>query len=350
MVRLLHFLVAGVSLWAGLAGAAAPPEKNKYPRPNEANVYAHDPNIIKDGEYYHLFKGGVHISWWRAESLNGKWEDMGHLLEGDSIIPNKKNATRPWAPSVIKRGDTFYCYYTLSGRGNQDSAIGVATTKKLERGVYWKDHGALIQTETGAGSDVFPFTTSNAIDASVFIDGDKAYLNYGSFFSGIWQVPLAKDLKSLPNPKKPNAVQLAHKRQKRNDVEGSFMSSHGGWYYLWFSRGMCCRFNDDLTPVKGKEVYSIRVARSKSARGPFVDRNGKKTTHAGGHKVYASNHDNTVFAPGGLGLLTGKNGAPDILYYHYFNAKVSLKHEKARVGYNTLKYVNGWPVVQAPKK
>ncbi|KAL2386654.1 hypothetical protein RJZ90_000513 [Blastomyces dermatitidis] len=205
---------------------------------------------------------------------------MGHLLEGDSIIPNKKNATRPWAPSVIKRGDTLYCYYTLSGRGKRDSAIGVATTNKLARGAYWKDHGALIQTETGEGFDVFPFTTSNAIDASVSIDGGKAYLNYGSFFSGIWQVPLGKDLKCLPNSRKLNAVQLARKRQKRNDIEGSFMSFHGG----------------------------------------------------------------------GLGVLTGMNGTPDILYYHYFNAKVSLKHEKARVGYNTLKYVNGWPVVQAPKK
>ncbi|OAT04830.1 endo-arabinanase [Blastomyces gilchristii SLH14081] len=301
MVLLLHFLVAGVSLCAGLAGAAAPPEMNKYPRSNNANIYAHDPNIIKD--------------------------DMGHLLEGDSIIPNKKNATRPWAPSVIKRGDTLYCYYTLSGRGKRDSAIGVATTKKLARGAYWKDHGALIQTETGEGFDVFPFTTSNAIDASVSIDGGKAYLNYGSFFSGIWQVPLGKDLKCLPNSRKLNAVQLARKRQKRNDIEGSFMSFHGGWYYLWFSRGIEAKTVPAENKLKAR--YSIR---------------------GGGHKVYASNYDNTVFAPGGLGVLTGMNGTPDILYYHYFNAKVSLKHEKARVGYNTLKYVNGWPVVQAPKK
>ncbi|PGH12990.1 hypothetical protein AJ79_03963 [Helicocarpus griseus UAMH5409] len=354
-MRLLSLLVAAASLCAAAPKKpeVKPAVEPKFPRPNEAKVYAHDPNVIYDGGYYHLFKGGVHVSWWRAKELDGKWEDMGHLLEGDSIIPNKQNATRPWAPSVIKYGDTYYCYYTLSGRGKRDSAIGVATTDKLEKGKYWKDHGAVVQSGTGAGSGIFPFTEANTIDGSIYIDKDQAYLIFGSFFGGIWQVPLSKDMKSLKDPKKPGAVKLAHTGEKRSDIEGAFMTHNDGYYYLWFSRGECCHFEDDLSPTfggKDAEPYSIRVARSKKVTGPFEDHDGKKTTEGGGHKVYATNHDNEVFAPGGLGVINGRDGKPDILYYHYFNAKVSLKHAEARLGYSTLRYVKGWPIVNKPEK
>jgi arabinan endo-1,5-alpha-L-arabinosidase len=59
--------------------------------------------------------------------------------------------------------------------------------------------------------------------------------------------------------------------------------------------------------------YSIRVGRSKSPRGPFVDKQGRDLANGGGEIVYASNRD--VYAPGGQGVLTEKSG--DTLYYHY---------------------------------
>lgn len=60
--------------------------------------------------------------------------------------------------------------------------------------------------------------------------------------------------------------------------------------------------------------YSIRVGRSKSARGPFVDQSGVELTAGGGTIVYGS-HD-YVYAPGGQGVLSDYNGR-DVLYYHY---------------------------------
>lgn len=59
--------------------------------------------------------------------------------------------------------------------------------------------------------------------------------------------------------------------------------------------------------------YSIRVGRSESPHGPFVDKQGKELTHGGGELIYGSNND--VYAPGGPGVLTEDTG--DILYYHY---------------------------------
>lgn len=59
--------------------------------------------------------------------------------------------------------------------------------------------------------------------------------------------------------------------------------------------------------------YDIRVGRSQSPKGPFVDLNGTALVDGGGYIVYGS-HD-YVYAPGGEGVIN-YNGR-DVLYYHY---------------------------------
>jgi arabinan endo-1,5-alpha-L-arabinosidase len=106
--------------------------------------------------------------------------------------------------------------------------------------------------------------------------------------------------------------------------------------------------------------YRIKVGRSTSAQGPFVDKGDKDLIDGGGETVYASNGN--VFAPGGQGILT--DGFGDILYYHYcelphifmilciecqtdygaVNTSISYDFWEARLGYNRLEYVDGWPV------
>lgn len=70
--------------------------------------------------------------------------------------------------------------------------------------------------------------------------------------------------------------------------------------------------------------YSIRVGRSDNAHGPYHDKDGKELLKGGGTIVYGSNHG-TVYAPGGLGVLPGKEQRPDILYYHYLSTKEGLE-------------------------
>lgn len=59
--------------------------------------------------------------------------------------------------------------------------------------------------------------------------------------------------------------------------------------------------------------YSIRVGRSQSPRGPFLDKAGKDLVNGGGSVVYGSNAE--TYAPGGQGVL--RDGDTDVLYYHY---------------------------------
>ena len=291
--------------------------------PNEGNLQVHDPNVVFFDEHYYLFKGGIHIPYFKSANMSGPWEKIGTVLDGDSII-DKGNRSRPWAPTTIERNGTFYCYYTLSRAGSRNSAIGVATTTTL--GGAWTDHGLIINTGSGAGSDVYPYTITNAIDASFIFDqvSGQAYLNYGSFWHDIWQVPLSDDLLSVKDAGSPDAVQLTFiPHAKIRPEEGSWMSYHDGYYYVWFSHGKCCNFQKGF-PKRGGE-YSIRVGRSKNVRGPFVDKDDELLLDGGGTIVYASNHG-AVYAPGGVGVLPGNNAStPDILYYHYLNTSIGFK-------------------------
>ncbi|GES57485.1 arabinan endo-1 [Aspergillus terreus] len=318
-----------------------------YPLPNQGHLAVHDPNIVHNNGAYYMFRGGVHVPILKATSLDGPWQRIGTVLDGPSLI-KKENRTRPWAPTTVEYNGRFYCFYTVSRHGSRNSAIGVASTDAIEGS--WTDHGAVINTDKGPHSQIWPYTESNAIDASFITDqqSGKPYLLYGSFWHGIYQVPLATDLLSVENPDHPDAKNLAYvPDQKVKPIEGSFMSYREPYYYLWFSHGKCCRFLGKGFPVAGKE-YSIRVGRSKNVRGPFVDKNGVSLLEGGGTVVYDSNRG-VVYAPGGVGVLSGNATDPDILYYHYLNTSVGFTDADAHLGWNYLGYVDGWPEARASK-
>ncbi|KAJ5289030.1 Glycoside hydrolase family 43, partial [Penicillium angulare] len=318
---------------------------DQLPLPNKGNIAVHDPNILLWENYYYLFKGGFHIPIFRTQNLTGPWEQVGTVLSQDSII-DMKNRSRPWAPTTIQQNGTFYCYYSVSQSGSQDSAIGVATSTSLDsNGGKWTDHGAVIRTGKGTDSHIWPYNITNAIDPSFITDNETgaSYLNFGSFWHDIWQVPLSENLLSVQDSDAPDAKQLTFiPEQKQKPEEGSWMSFREGYYYAWFSHGQCCQFRGGF-PARGHE-YDIRVGRSESVRGPFLDRHGDKLLDGGGTIVYASNHGE-VYAPGGLGVLAGNDSVPDILYYHYLNTTVGFRNGEAHLGWNYLRYDDGWPVV-----
>lgn len=314
----------------------------------------HDPAIIKVAGTYYAYSVGENILIHKAPDLSGPWKHIGSVLEKDSVI-QKGDRKAPWAPSVIYANGKFYCYYSVSQSGSRDSAIGVASSL-LPGPDHWKDHGAIIFSGSGEGSTNRPFDRSNAIDPSIaFDDDDKAYLNFGSFWTGIWQVALNDDLVSFDNEtetrhlaSQPGAsfsggpkdiMPLKNDPTGPHPIEGAFISHTGHWYYLWFSHGKCCEGSPKDLPPPGDE-YSIRVGRSKSPRGPFVDRKGNNLLDGGGEIVYGSNRD--VYAPGGQQVL--KDGDTDVLYYHYLNTTIGYNFDDAFLGYNPLKYVDGWPV------
>lgn len=239
------------------------------------------------------------------------------MLPGGSIIKIDPDQ-RLWAPNVFFSDGLFYCHYSVSTIGSQNSAIGVATSVTGEPG-NWTDHGSI-----GLPAD----SRYNRIDANLFRECKtcKPYLNFGSSWEHIFQTTLTNDLlkwsgeapvhitRNTSYPVKPQTYPSIE--------EGAFMwwlpnvNGHK-YYYLFFSSGACCNTpkSEEGLEASGDE-YKIMVCRAESVTGPFIDKNGRNClTENGGSLVLGSHGE--VFAPGGQGLAHDPDVDRVALYYMY---------------------------------
>ncbi|KAK4165525.1 putative arabinan endo-1,5-alpha-L-arabinosidase A [Cladorrhinum sp. PSN259] len=303
---------------------------------------AHDPSIIRrdDGTYFRFSTNGK-IAVHTAPNITGPWTYKGAALPRGPTI-KIRGAVDFWAPDVTLVQDTYYMYYSVSSFGSQDSAIGVATSKTLDVGT-WTDLGA-----TGVASDRSrPY---NAIDGNLINVNGTYHLTFGSFWNGIYQVrmdspPTRITVSSTPSSSGASASaeaihQLSYNRADKAQEGPYLFGPHGGYFYLFVSRGSCCGY-DRSRPARGKE-YKITVCRSADATGPFSDKSGKLCDQGGGTTVLES-HD-WVYGPGGQGVYGDPTLGP-ILYYHYVDTRVGYADGQKRFGWNKIDFSSGWPVV-----
>ncbi|PWY74364.1 endo-1,5-alpha-L-arabinosidase [Aspergillus heteromorphus CBS 117.55] len=343
------------------------PQPTPLPPTHITDLHIHDPSIIHDAttNTYYAYGSGPRIPIHTAPSLSGPWTLAGTVLSHDSKLP-RGDTKAPWAPTTISLNGVYYCFYATSNSGCRNSALGVATSSHpgpdLNSGPStWTDHGALPLGISGIGITTYPFDRANAIDISVVIDhttDGTAYMSFGSFWTGIWQIPLTGDFLGA-DPRVEEVRHLAfeptavHPPAKKADgvcgdatgmhpIEGAFVSFRDPWWYLWFSWGKCCHFDPERLPREGME-YSIRLGRSLSPRGPFHDKRGRDLLNGGGETIYASNDD--VYAPGGQGVLADEGGMYFIIII-VMNKSIGYGFHDARLGFNPLVYVDGWPVAQ----
>jgi arabinan endo-1,5-alpha-L-arabinosidase len=113
--------------------------------------------------------------------------------------------------------------------------------------------------------------------------------------------------------------------------EASIMISHDGWYYLLLTHGSCC--------AGGNSSYNIRMGRSRSVTGPFVDNMGVDMLEGGG-KLFAGSSGRHV-GPGHFGLLD-LGGGVQKFSVHY---EADLDRGGASVlDIRPLLWRDGWPV------
>ncbi|KAH8588943.1 glycoside hydrolase, family 43 [Bisporella sp. PMI_857] len=304
---------------------------NAYANPGacSGDCWAHDPAIVRraDGVYF-KFNTGSKIGIWKASALTGPWVYQGAAVPAGSII-NLAGKDDLWAPDVRLVGSTYILYYSVSTFGSQNSAIGYATSGTMEYG-SWTDHGA-----TGIASS--SSKAYNAIDANLVTDtSGKYYMNFGSFWGDIYQAPM----NSAGTAVSSSAYQISYTSSGSHAREGSFMFYRSGYYYLFWSEGICCGY-DTTKPAAGAE-YQIKVCRSTSVSSGFVDKNGVSCTAGEGTTVLAS-HD-YVYGPGGQGIFTDPTYGT-VLYYHYANTNIGLSDAKYQFGWNTIGWSGGWPTV-----
>ncbi|KAL5596596.1 hypothetical protein BROUX41_006812 [Berkeleyomyces rouxiae] len=291
---------------------------------------SHDPSIVIDsaGTYWRFSTGGK-IAVHSAPALTGPWEYKGAAIPNGSII-NLAGKDDLWAPEVIKVGSTYYLFYSVSSFGSQNSAIGVATSTTLAPG-SWKDLGSSgVASKSGSAY--------NAIDASLTKIGSDYYMTFGSFWKDIYRVKMNNPPTKVASGSTSSQVIY---NSADTAIEGASLFKKGDYYYMFFSQGQCCGY-DKSKPAAGKE-YRIKVCRSKSGTGSFVDKNGVSCTKGGGTTVLET-HD-WVYGPGGQGVYNDpKYGA--VLYYHYVDTRIGFADGDKKMGWNQLTFSSGWPVVK----
>ncbi|KAH6710572.1 glycosyl hydrolase [Leptodontidium sp. MPI-SDFR-AT-0119] len=180
----------------------------------------------------------------------------------------------------------------------------------------WTDKGAM-GVSSSAGS------AYNAIDANVIAVGSSYYLTFESFWNDIYQVALNS---AATNPSG-SSYQLAYTSVGSPAQEVSFIFYYNGYYYLLW-----------------RAEYKIKMVRSTTAAGNFVDMNGVFARSNGG-SVFLASYE-TTYGPGGQGGFTdGSLGL--VLYYHYAKTTVGLGDGSCLFGWNKLSWSNGWQVVSS---
>ena len=209
----------------------------------------------------------------------------------------------------------WYVYYSCSAFGKNTSAIGVASSPSLKN-PQWTDQGMVVNTNNSSDH--------NAIDPDVMRTSDgKAFLIYGSFWKGIVMTEI-----DTATGKPINRTDLSY--VVGGNPEGAAAIQHGDYYYMFFNRGACC---------KGvNSTYQIFVGRSTSPTGPFLDKNGNKTSGNGGTLLLST--EGRYIGPGHFGYYAG-NGR-EYMSYHYYDKN---QNGASKLRISTLSWQDGWPVV-----
>ena len=145
---------------------------------NHGLVQAADPSVITVGDTFYMYATNAneegdcsYIQGWQSKNLSD-WTPMGNVF-----VPKRDSwaVHSLWAPEVIKKGDTYYMYYSGYNISTGKMGIGLATSSS--------PNGPFKEIEGTYGGKTYSHTKMpidlgfKAIDASPFIDDDgKIYL------------------------------------------------------------------------------------------------------------------------------------------------------------------------------
>lgn len=211
---------------------------------------------------------------------------------GDALPVQPKWADKDfWAPHVLydAKQKTYYLYYSGESDFVTGKCLGVATSKS-PAGPFIDEGEPLICGNGFINIDPMAFDDPKT---------GKKLLYLGSDLEGLRVQELSKD---RLNFKQGNTMKVLVNPITNNDpenyqklVEGSWVTYHNGFYYLYYSGDNCCG---------EKAHYAVMVARSKKADGPFETlAEAEKTSNS----VILKRNEKWI-APGHNSVLTDDKG------------------------------------------
>ena len=371
---------------------------------NHARVAVHDPSIVKleDGSYYII---GSHLGAARSADL-GSWTHTANSAAGtknttffndiytDLAVPESwskpSNANYDlsgnlWAPDIVyNEAMGKYCMYLSVNGDFWKSSIVLCTADNIDgpytyqgtvvySGFNHSEANNYTKTDVpkvlGSNPDLSRYLDSsgewnanygtNAIDPAVFYDENGAlWMVYGSWFGGLFMLELDENTGLRDYDVTYSTVKNASDAYMGIQVAGGYwVSGEGayieymedpdtgvGYYYLFVSYGC---FNND-------GGYNMRIFRSSSPAGPYVDQNGNSAVYTGpadniggtvGMRLMSNYkwncNDRPNKAQGHNSVLMDDDGKLFVIYHNKFDDAYGF-HE-VRV-HQLIMNQDGWPV------
>ncbi len=354
-----------------------------------SGISVHDPSILEvDGTYYIY---GSHMTAAKSTDLLN-WESIadGYMKTNpvygqiydvadeafayagarNSVIETDDGGTHVWAPDVIynEANGLYYMYYCCSSTWNA-SNLCYGTSETPEGPFEWQ--GNLIYSGFNYSNidktDVLDYVDEdyakknyiksgaynyedypNAIDPTVFYDNDgRMWMVYGSWSGGIFLLELDPETGLVIHPEADadNNVDAYFGKKLLGgghiSIEGPYIMYDAAtdYYYLFVSYGA-------LTSNGG---YQIRVFRSKTVDGEYVDMNGaypeKSAMHenfglklSGNYKLPSLSQ--AYMATGHNSAFIDEDGKCYLIYHTRFND--GTENHSPRV-HQMLMNAEGWP-------
>jgi arabinan endo-1,5-alpha-L-arabinosidase len=306
----------------------------------DGDLDVHDPVIIREGDVFYVFatggRPGRGIVPVRTSKDLRHWDRDGFAFERlpDWVAGEVPKARNAWAPDISYFNGKYHLYYSLSSFGVNESAIGLATNKTLDRSspeFGWVDEGLVVRSRTGV--DDF-----NAIDPNVAIEDEShIWLSWGSFWGGL-KMRRLDPATGKPDPADPTLYSLAARPRSgaqatpptQGAIEAPFIIREGDYWYLFASFDFCCR--------GARSDYKVVVGRSKKITGPYEDKAGKPMAEGGGTVILEAATD--LWRGAGHNAVLRDQGV-DYLVFHAYSATTG----RSRLHISTIVWNEGWPEV-----
>jgi arabinan endo-1,5-alpha-L-arabinosidase len=290
------------------------------------------------------------VEWSKYDTNNNEW-----ILLGDDIYesnsPSWYDGNSLWAPSILKLNNNQLRLYhsAVINEDNHESRIGFADVSgNIDNLTFIPSSDFVIESEN--------YNQPFAIDPSVFIDkDDRHWMVYGSHAKGIYIVELNPQsglLKDSSDNKtfSDNDQRFTHLANYggtaffENNIEAAYVYNHpnNNYYYLFANWEGCCN--------QLNSTYKIRVGRSDSPTGPYLDKNGLDMADGYGTAFLDSIGDvlgnDRFIGPGHSGIYQHNDG--NFYFSHHF---YDIEYNGAgSMAVWKLNFINGWPEIDVTHK
>ncbi|MEM9774737.1 MAG: arabinan endo-1,5-alpha-L-arabinosidase [Chloroflexota bacterium] len=311
-----------------------------------AMVYhgVHDPaQLVAMDDYLMLFASPV--EWSGLAFSRNEWELLGDDMYGSESPEWYAGENAFWAPSIFEvEPGRFRLYHSaVEDEDGGGSKIGFSEVVGTAPNIQFEIQPDYV-VESRDPEEAF------AIDPAVFRDDDdRDWLVYGSHGAGIVMVELDPETGYLadepdnklwgPEDERFTTIANYGGDLEENNVEAAYVYNHPktDFYYLFVNWDRCCNGLESS--------YNIRIGRSTSPTGPYLDRDGNDLADGGGtiflDTVGNILGDERFHGPGHAGIYQHTDGR----YYfsHHFYDR-ELDGEAALAIWH-LDWDDDWPVV-----